>query len=75
VYRHRQLFTLVHLEDSYYPRSDVFQYAWMLGWLRHSEDRPDVKINVICPASEVHIRKVSPLRLVMASESKVVNAP
>jgi m7GpppX diphosphatase len=42
----------------------------MLGWLSHSEDRPDVKINVICPATEVHIRKVNPLRLMMASESK-----
>ncbi|KAH9990963.1 scavenger mRNA decapping enzyme [Russula compacta] len=34
-------------------------YAWMLGWLSHSEDRPDVKINVICPATDVHIRKYS----------------
>jgi m7GpppX diphosphatase len=33
----------------------------MLGWLRHSEDRPDVKINVIYPATDVHIRKVIPL--------------
>ena len=30
----------------------------MLGWLSHSEDRPDVKINVIYPATDVHIRKV-----------------
>jgi m7GpppX diphosphatase len=45
-----------------------YQYAWMLGWLSHSEDRPDVKINVICPATEVHIRKVNPFRLMMASE-------
>ncbi|KAH9968229.1 scavenger mRNA decapping enzyme [Russula dissimulans] len=34
-------------------------YAWMLGWLSHSEDRPDVKINVIYPATDVHIRKYS----------------
>ncbi|KAI0251928.1 scavenger mRNA decapping enzyme [Lactifluus subvellereus] len=34
-------------------------YAWMLGWLSPSEDRPDVKINVICPATDVHIRKYS----------------
>jgi Scavenger mRNA decapping enzyme (DcpS) N-terminal len=32
----------------------------MLGWLSHSEDRPDVKINVIYPATDVHIRKVIP---------------
>jgi len=31
----------------------------MLGWLGHSEDRPDVKINVIYPATDVHIRKYS----------------
>ena len=30
----------------------------MLGWLSHSVDRPDVKINVIYPATDVHIRKV-----------------
>jgi hypothetical protein len=30
----------------------------MLGWLSHSEDRPDVKINAIYPATDVHIRKV-----------------
>lgn len=34
-------------------------YAWMLGWLSYSEDRPDVKINVIYPATDVHIRKYS----------------
>ncbi|KAN0111709.1 HIT-like domain containing protein [Russula decolorans] len=34
-------------------------YAWMLGWLGHSEDRPDVKINAIYPATDVHIRKYS----------------
>ena len=33
----------------------------MLGWLSHSEDRPDVKINVVYPATDVHIRKVIPL--------------
>ncbi|KAI0280411.1 scavenger mRNA decapping enzyme [Russula aff. rugulosa BPL654] len=34
-------------------------YTWMLGWLSHSEDRPDVKINVIYPATDVHVRKYS----------------
>lgn len=32
----------------------------MFGWLSPSQDRPDVKINVICPATDVHIRKVRP---------------
>ncbi|KAI0317319.1 scavenger mRNA decapping enzyme [Amylostereum chailletii] len=34
-------------------------YSWFFGWLRASENNPDVKINVICPATEVHIRKYS----------------
>ncbi|KAH9174679.1 scavenger mRNA decapping enzyme [Lactarius sanguifluus] len=34
-------------------------YSWMFGWLSPSQDRPDVKINVICPATDVHIRKYS----------------
>ena len=34
------------------------QYTWLLGWLAPSTTRPDVKINIICPATEVHIRKV-----------------
>ncbi|KAI0264707.1 scavenger mRNA decapping enzyme [Gloeopeniophorella convolvens] len=33
-------------------------YTWMFGWLGYSSDRPDVKINVVCPATDVHIRKV-----------------
>ena len=43
----------------------------MLGWLSHSEDRPDVKVSVICPATEVHIRKVNLLRPMMASKTVV----
>ncbi|THH17308.1 hypothetical protein EW146_g3476 [Bondarzewia mesenterica] len=34
-------------------------YTWLFGWIKASEERPDVKINVICPATEVHIRKYS----------------
>ncbi|KAH9036546.1 scavenger mRNA decapping enzyme [Lactarius hengduanensis] len=34
-------------------------YSWMFGWLSPSQDRPDVKINVVCPATDVHIRKYS----------------
>ncbi|TCD68153.1 hypothetical protein EIP91_011431 [Steccherinum ochraceum] len=33
-------------------------YSWGSGWLKPDPDRPDVKINIIHPATEVHIRKV-----------------
>ena len=33
------------------------QYTWMFGWLATSPDSPDVKINILHPATEVHIRK------------------
>jgi m7GpppX diphosphatase len=46
----------------------------MLGWLSHSEDRPDVKINVICPATDVHIRKVVPLRPMITIQTRVLNS-
>ena len=38
----------------------ICQYSWMKAWL--IEDRPqlpDLKIDVICPATETHIRKVN----------------
>ncbi|CCM06810.1 uncharacterized protein FIBRA_09111 [Fibroporia radiculosa] len=38
-------------------RNDI--YTWLHGWLEKSRDRPDVKLNIICPATEVHIRKAS----------------
>jgi m7GpppX diphosphatase len=34
------------------------KYTWLFGWLGDERER-DVKINVICPATEVHVRKVS----------------
>ncbi|KAI1798380.1 scavenger mRNA decapping enzyme [Ganoderma leucocontextum] len=34
-------------------------YTWMFGWLASSPDSPDVKINIVHPATEVHIRKYS----------------
>ncbi|KAF9451823.1 scavenger mRNA decapping enzyme, partial [Macrolepiota fuliginosa MF-IS2] len=40
----------VQLEQS----TDI--YTWMFGWLGPGRER-DVKINIICPATEVHIRK------------------
>ncbi|KAG6876798.1 hypothetical protein C0993_000385 [Termitomyces sp. T159_Od127] len=35
--------------------SDI--YTWLFGWLGEDRER-DVKINVVCPATEIHIRKV-----------------
>jgi hypothetical protein len=45
----------------------------MLGWLSHSDDRPDVKINVIYPATDVHIRKVIPPRSMITTRTGVLN--
>jgi m7GpppX diphosphatase len=45
----------------------------MLGWLSHSEDRPDVKINAIYPATDVHIRKVVPPRSMITTRTGVLN--
>lgn len=38
--------------------SIAIQYSWFFAWLHKRDDFPDVKIYVICPATEVHIRKV-----------------
>jgi m7GpppX diphosphatase len=43
----------------------------MLGWLSYSEDRPDVKVNVIYPATDVHIRKVNSLSPMMIASASV----
>ncbi|KIK75446.1 hypothetical protein PAXRUDRAFT_835657 [Paxillus rubicundulus Ve08.2h10] len=44
-------------------------YSWMHGWLERKEDLPDVKINVIFPATEVHIRKYTKQELLMVTET------
>ncbi|KAK7466398.1 hypothetical protein VKT23_005121 [Stygiomarasmius scandens] len=49
-------------------------YSWFQGWLassRSQELQPqgDVKINVICPATEVHIRKYSKQYSILVSET------
>jgi hypothetical protein len=44
-----------------WPQSCIIccsQYTWLFGWFGDERDR-DVKINIICPATEVHIRKVN----------------
>lgn len=47
------------------------QYTWLHGWLSPSTTRSDVKINIICPATEVHIRKV----LCLSFAAVCCNAP
>lgn len=38
---------------------EASQYSWLFGWFGNEALRnADVKINVICPATDVHIRKV-----------------
>ncbi|KAI9444282.1 scavenger mRNA decapping enzyme [Lactarius indigo] len=44
-------------------------YSWMFGWLSPSQDKPDVKINVICPATDVHIRKYSKQQIHIVRET------
>ncbi|KAH9918749.1 scavenger mRNA decapping enzyme [Epithele typhae] len=43
-------------------------YSWFFGWLAKGPD-PDVKINIIHPATEVHIRKYSRQDLMMVHET------
>lgn len=44
-------------------------YTWLLGWLETSLDRPDLKINIVCPATEVHIRKYSTQKFLVVHET------
>ena len=34
------------------------KYTWLFGWFGDDRER-DIKINIICPATEIHIRKVN----------------
>ncbi|KAF9465355.1 scavenger mRNA decapping enzyme [Collybia nuda] len=43
-------------------------YSWFFGWLKEERGR-DVKINVICPATEVHIQKYTRQEVVMVRET------
>ncbi|KAG2009649.1 mRNA decapping enzyme [Coprinopsis cinerea AmutBmut pab1-1] len=52
----------IQLEES----TDI--YTWLFGWLE-GERVPDVKINVICPATETHIRKYTRQEQVMVRET------
>ncbi|KAJ7623269.1 HIT-like domain-containing protein [Roridomyces roridus] len=44
---------------------------WLAGWLSESEKQPqgDVKINIIRPATEVHIKKYSPQSCILVHET------
>ncbi|KAJ3505420.1 hypothetical protein NLJ89_g7426 [Agrocybe chaxingu] len=43
-------------------------YTWLFGWLKEERER-DVKINVICPATEVHIRKYTTQERIIVHET------
>ncbi|KAF9054889.1 scavenger mRNA decapping enzyme [Panaeolus papilionaceus] len=43
-------------------------YTWLFAWLGEDRER-DIKINVVCPATEVHIRKYTRQELIMVSET------
>ncbi|KAI0088391.1 scavenger mRNA decapping enzyme [Irpex rosettiformis] len=49
-------------------------YTWMLGWLKASPEHPDVKINIIYPATEVHIRKYTTQTITMVQETPGIYA-
>lgn len=44
-------------------------YSWFFAWLHKHDDFPDVKIYVICPATEVHIRKYTKQDMLMVHET------
>lgn len=44
-------------------------YSWFFAWLHKRDDFPDVKIYVICPATEVHIRKYTKQDVLMVRET------
>ncbi|GLB38749.1 putative scavenger mRNA decapping enzyme (DcpS) N-terminal [Lyophyllum shimeji] len=43
-------------------------YTWLFGWLGEERER-DIKINVICPATQVHIRKYTTQEVLMVRET------
>ncbi|KZT13309.1 scavenger mRNA decapping enzyme [Laetiporus sulphureus 93-53] len=44
-------------------------YTWLLAWLTPSDERPDLKIYIIHPATEVHIRKYSAQKFFIMHET------
>jgi Scavenger mRNA decapping enzyme (DcpS) N-terminal len=47
---------LYYASENAYPRS--LQYHVLKGWIHNERVDHDVKIDLICPATDVHIRKV-----------------
>ncbi|KAF5377947.1 hypothetical protein D9615_006755 [Tricholomella constricta] len=43
-------------------------YTWLFGWLGEDRER-DIKINVICPATDIHIRKYTKQEVFMVRET------
>ncbi|KAI0718344.1 scavenger mRNA decapping enzyme [Cerioporus squamosus] len=44
-------------------------YTWLFGWFVKSAESPDVKINIVHPATEVHIRKYSKQEVAIVHET------
>jgi len=44
-------------------------YTWLFGWLQACPARPELKINVIFPATEVHIRKYTEQKVLIVHET------
>ncbi|EIW80742.1 HIT-like protein [Coniophora puteana RWD-64-598 SS2] len=44
-------------------------YSWYRGWLAHRESAPDIKLSLIFPATEVHIRKYTKQNVLMVHET------
>ncbi|KAK7060875.1 hypothetical protein VNI00_000608 [Paramarasmius palmivorus] len=47
-------------------------YTWLAGWMTPSSEKQpqgDVKINVICPATEVHVRKYTKQQSILVQET------
>ncbi|KAI0827016.1 scavenger mRNA decapping enzyme [Trametes gibbosa] len=62
-----QLFPAMLKDTKLIEGTDI--YTWLFGWLNVSTDRPDVKINIVHPATEVHVRKYSTQEVAMVHET------
>ncbi|OCH87060.1 scavenger mRNA decapping enzyme [Obba rivulosa] len=49
-------------------------YTWLFGWFERSAEMPDVKINIIHPATDVHIRKYSQQQVIVVRETPALYA-
>ncbi|KAJ7252736.1 scavenger mRNA decapping enzyme, partial [Mycena haematopus] len=44
-------------------------YMWLRGWISSEQSQGDVKVNIICPATEVHVRKYSKQNSILVRET------